>query len=102
MNKFQFVVLLSCLITYSSSLGFEEENITLRGGLNNARIAFESKKIGHVAFMGGSITEMKGYRPIIMEWLQKRYPETNFNFTNAGYFKPRINRFIISRICSQR
>lgn len=84
MNKFQFVVLLSCLITYSSSLGFEEENITLRGGLNNARIAFESKKIGHVAFMGGSITEMKGYRPIIMEWLQKKYPETNFNFTNAG------------------
>ncbi|MDR2441116.1 MAG: GDSL-type esterase/lipase family protein [Planctomycetaceae bacterium] len=38
----------------------------------------------HVAFMGGSITEMNGYRPMVCEMLQKRFPETRFTFTAAG------------------
>lgn len=38
----------------------------------------------HVAFMGGSITEMNGYRPIVCERLQARFPKARFTFTNAG------------------
>lgn len=38
----------------------------------------------HVAFMGGSITEMNGYRPLVCEMLRKRFPETEFTFTAAG------------------
>ncbi len=59
-------------------------NIHVRGHFQNARIRFERDKIGHVAFMGGSITEMDGYRPMVMELLQRRFPETKFKFTAAG------------------
>ena len=41
-------------------------------------------KSGHVAFMGGSITEMDGYRPMVCEFLRKKYPKTEFTFTAAG------------------
>lgn len=37
-----------------------------------------------MVFMGGSITEMDGYRPILMESLKRRFPDTSFRFTNAG------------------
>ena len=56
----------------------------LRGGLQNARIQFEQKKTGHVAFIGGSITQMDGYRPMVSDWLRTRFPETKFEFINAG------------------
>ena len=61
-----------------------DRNVNLRGSLNNCRIQFETDKSGHVAFMGGSITEMNGYRPLVCHWLQKRFPETKFTFTDAG------------------
>jgi len=38
----------------------------------------------HVAFMGGSITEMNGFRPMVCEMLEKRFPKTKFTFTAAG------------------
>jgi lysophospholipase L1-like esterase len=59
-------------------------NLLQRGNFDNCRLVFEKEKKGHVAFMGGSITEMNGYRPILWEWLQKRFPKTKFTFTNAG------------------
>ncbi len=55
-----------------------------RGDLNRARLQFERHKTGHVVFMGGSITEMEGYRPRVCAWLRQRFPETRFHFTNAG------------------
>jgi lysophospholipase L1-like esterase len=65
----------------------EEEtnaNLFLRGGFANSQQVFETRPFSHVAFMGGSITEMNGYRPMMMEWLKRRFPKTSFNFTNAG------------------
>ena len=59
-------------------------NIIRRGAYTNSQIRFEREKKGHVAFIGGSITEMNGYRPMVCEDLQKRYPDTNFTFTAAG------------------
>jgi pimeloyl-ACP methyl ester carboxylesterase len=56
----------------------------LRGGLRNCRIRFAREKKGHVAFLGGSITYMDGYRPRFADWLQKQFPETEFDFINAG------------------
>ncbi|MEO2007806.1 MAG: GDSL-type esterase/lipase family protein [Pirellulaceae bacterium] len=60
------------------------KNVQLRGNLDNSRIRFEHKRRGHVAFIGGSITEMSGYRTMVCESLKKRFPETNFTFTAAG------------------
>ena len=37
-----------------------------------------------VAFLGGSITEMHGYRPRVMEMLRKRYPGVAFKEIAAG------------------
>ena len=61
-----------------------EGNICLRGSLANARLQFERAKKGHVAFLGGSITEMEGYRPMVCEILKRRFPDTEFLFTAAG------------------
>jgi len=62
----------------------DNPNIILRGSFANAHFQFAKKNLGRVAFMGGSITQMNGYRPMVMAWLQKRFPETKFDFINAG------------------
>jgi lysophospholipase L1-like esterase len=59
-------------------------NVTLRGGLHNARAVFARTGRGRVAFLGGSITEMNGFRPLVCESLERRFPETAFTFNNAG------------------
>jgi lysophospholipase L1-like esterase len=58
--------------------------VRLRGEFQNARVKFLREKKGRVAFIGGSITEMEGYRPMVCELLKKRFPETEFTFTAAG------------------
>ena len=74
------IVLLLIFVTMAGGA----ENIRLRGSLDNCRIRFEKEHIGHVAFMGGSITEMNGYRPMVCKNLRKRFPKTKFDFTDAG------------------
>ena len=76
------VFLASTLAVHAAEL--TDRNVNLRGSLNNSRVQFETEKSGHVAFMGGSITEMNGYRPMVSTWLRVRFPETDFTFTNAG------------------
>jgi len=80
--------LLAALLSFVAPLAEANEptspNVHFRGSLANSRLRFERDKLGHVAFMGGSITEMNGYRPIVMENLAKRFPDTKFTFTNAG------------------
>jgi len=78
------LTLLALLLTSSLAGAAEADNIQLRGSLDNCRIRFELQKVGHVAFIGGSITEMNGYRPMVCEMLKKRFPETEFEFTAAG------------------
>jgi lysophospholipase L1-like esterase len=60
------------------------DNIQLRGKLDNCRFEFERTGKGRVAFLGGSITERNGYRPLVCELLRKRFPDTTFTFINAG------------------
>ena len=61
-----------------------DRNFILRGSYQNSRIQFERNQRGHVAFIGGSITEMDGYRPKVCALLETRFPKTAFTFTQAG------------------
>lgn len=84
-----FVLAAFLEITQSSSPAAETipsfaQNVQFRGNLDNSRLQFQNHKKGNVAFLGGSITEMDGYRPMVCEILRKRFPETEFTFTNAG------------------
>jgi hypothetical protein len=47
-------------------------------------LKFAEEKKGCVAFLGGSITEMRGWRNMIQEDLKQRFPETEFTFIDAG------------------
>lgn len=56
----------------------------IRGGLTNSLLKFTREKKGRVAFMGGSITEMNGWRNKVCQYLMERFPDTEFEFINAG------------------
>ncbi len=82
------------LHTFLQSLGYLESepsiaipanaNVHLRSDFNNSRHAFEHNSKGTVAFIGGSITEMNGYRVMVEQTLRQRFPEAEFKFINAG------------------
>ena len=55
-----------------------------RAGLDNCRLVFERTKRGRVAYIGGSITVSPGWRDLTYDLLKKRFPETAFDFINAG------------------
>ncbi len=84
--KRNLVVLLACVVftasqTFAAQFG---DNVILRGSLDNSRIRFAGGGQATVAFLGGSITEMNGYRPMVCEMLKKRFPKTEFTFIEAG------------------
>ena len=56
----------------------------VRAGLGNSYSKFTNEKKGRVAFMGGSITEHGAWRNKICQYLKERFPETAFEFINAG------------------
>jgi sialidase-1 len=55
-----------------------------RSGLVNSYNKFTREKKGRVAFMGGSITEHGAWRNKVCKYLKERFPETTFEFINAG------------------
>lgn len=61
-----------------------KQHINYRGNLNNSRLIFEKDKVGRVAFLGGSITEMRGWHNTIIDELKRRFPSTKFDFIHAG------------------
>lgn len=63
---------------------FGYDYFQLRGGLHRSFAKFEIEKVGRVAFLGGSITQSKGWRDLVCEDLQKRFPKTKFDFVAAG------------------
>ncbi len=56
----------------------------LRGGLRHSFIKFSQGKTARVAFLGGSITQNPGWQRRVAEYLQTRFPDTEFDFVNAG------------------
>jgi len=80
-------ITLLTLFFLSLSCVYGEEanrNVILRGSYTNSLLQFKGEKGARVAFMGGSITQMNGYRPMVAARLQKLFPETKFEFINAG------------------
>jgi len=61
-----------------------ENYIKRYGNLNNVLYRIKTEKSANVVFFGGSITHNPGWRDSIMNYLQKSYPDTKFNFLNAG------------------
>jgi sialidase-1 len=57
---------------------------TIRGSLKNSSQKFEKDKAGRIVFMGGSITFGNGWRDSVCNFIQKEFPETKFDFINAG------------------
>ena len=56
----------------------------LRDGLANCQLKFEREKTGRIAFLGGSITAMSGWRELTIQYFQARFPDTQFDFISAG------------------
>lgn len=56
----------------------------VRSRMPNSRLIFTREKKGRVAFLGGSITFNHGWRDSICNDLKKRFPETQFDFIDAG------------------
>lgn len=66
------------------SSGYKKFNsIHKRSGLGCLE-KFGALKTGKVAFLGGSITEMDGWRNIVQDALRRRFPGTKFEFVDAG------------------
>ncbi len=65
-------------------LGPDSTNVRMRGRFDHVRQAIERDKKATIAFIGGSITEMNGYRAMMENWFRERFPETEFTFVNAG------------------
>ena len=58
--------------------------INIRNNLDNSRFIFTKTKKGRVAFLGGSITQMTGWRNMMYEEIKQRFPDTEFDFIDAG------------------
>ena len=55
-----------------------------RNKLSNSFAKFTKKKKAKVAFLGGSITYNPGWRDSTSAYIQKRFPDTEFEFIAAG------------------
>lgn len=55
-----------------------------RNDLKNSFLKFQHQKKGRVAFLGGSITHNPGWRDSVCNYLEERFPETEFDFIAAG------------------
>lgn len=58
--------------------------MTPRDGIGNVMEKIRAGKEITVAYFGGSITEMDGWRRLSLEWLRTRYPSVKFREVNAA------------------
>jgi sialidase-1 len=71
------------ILSYTTT-DYDKFHYNLRHGLTNCCIKFRREKKGRVAFLGGSITYNPGWRNMICQYLQQRFPQTHFEFIAAG------------------
>ncbi len=60
------------------------EYFQMRGGLPNTWRRLNAGGSARAAFLGGSITQMAGWRDLVGKQLTARFPKTKFEFVNAG------------------
>ena len=80
----RFLSRLGLFLAVTINASEPNHNVIARGNYANSRLQFEKNKTGRVAFMGGSITQMNGYGPMVSAGLRERYPKTKFEFISAG------------------
>ncbi len=56
----------------------------LRSGLDRSYQKFSGGGSARIAFFGGSITQNPGWQNMVADYLRKRFPQTQFDFINAG------------------
>ena len=91
MKKLINILFISCLV---SQFAFsqvktidklkDENFIYAFGTLDNFNYRVKREKKATVAYLGGSITNMQGWRDKISTYLKETYRETEFTFINAG------------------
>lgn len=64
--------------------GKDQSWLVERSGVARAFATFAREKRGTVVFLGGSITEVPGWRDRVCESLRRRFPKTEFRFENSG------------------
>lgn len=71
-------------ISVAVSAMSQEKFIIRYGRLDNIRYHVKTAKKATITFMGGSITNMEGWRGKVCDYLTVTYPGTDFRFVNAG------------------
>lgn len=84
----KFVLLLSLLFVFAGYIDAQKLSYSAfhnhRNSLKNSYLKFKNEKEGRVVFLGGSITHNSGWRDSLMNFLQFHFPDTKFDFINAG------------------
>jgi len=80
----KYLLLLAFIILAVFPASAQNSYIERYGNLDNAFYQIKVKQQANVVFLGGSITNMKGWRDKVCEYLSTTYPATRFNFINAG------------------
>jgi len=87
LTSFLYVTLLvTTLITKSTAQNkLQSANfITFNGYSDTFAEKLQKNEPVTVAFLGGSITNMEGWRAMVCNYLSKTYPQSKFKFINAG------------------
>ena len=67
------------------AFGFEAyQHISFRGDLSNSVSKMLRGEKVTVAFFGGSITEMRGWKNLVEDDLREQFPQADFEFVEAG------------------
>jgi len=82
MSTLRTILILAIAILLPSQL--RAQYVNLRTLPTHAFHRFINEGHGCVAFLGGSITEMDGWRNMIQNSLRRRFPQTEFCFIDAG------------------
>jgi sialidase-1 len=61
-----------------------DDFVHLHGGIDNFFLRVKGAHEVSVAFLGGSITAGPGWRDLVVQYLEQKYPETKWKFLNAG------------------
>ena len=60
------------------------EEVNVRDGIGHVMEKIRAGKPVTIAYLGGSITEMDGWRRLSREWLQQKYPQCKFTEVHAA------------------
>ncbi len=86
-KMFLFVMLVGLLVPGQTWADYPLRDLVTcspRGGLPNFFNKLQNAQPVTIAYMGGSITQMKGYRVLTTLWFEQQYPDVQFRAINAG------------------